>query len=132
MSETQLLSGLRGALIAHARRATPEEACGLLLGQHDRPTEVVRLSNHARQPVRHYALDPLEYMQVERSADQRGLAVVGVWHSHPEGGADPSETDRRAAWPGWLYVIVGLPASGEPEIRGWRLHGNRFCEDTLR
>lgn len=131
-TDTELLSGLREALVAHARGAVPEEACGLLLGVHDRPAEVVLLRNDARQPVHHYALEPLEYMHTERAAEKRGLAVVGVWHSHPGARAEPSETDRRAAWPGWLYIIVGLPESGEPEIRGWRLKGNRFHEEVLR
>lgn len=131
MGETLLASPLRRALVEHARDTWPEEACGLLVGVGGAPREAVRLTNCASDPLRRYALDPLEYMRVEHAAERRGLGVVGVWHSHPDGGAEPSETDRRAAWPGWLYIIVGLQGDGPHRIRGWRLVANEFVEEEL-
>lgn len=117
-------------LVALARTRTPEEACGLLLGRGGAILEVVSLDNCAPQPAVQYCLDPLAYMHTERAANRRGLDVVGVWHSHPDGDAAPSEADRLAAWPGWLYVIVGLGGSAA-EVRAWRLRGARFEEETL-
>lgn len=131
MGGTLLASPLRRALAEHARAAWPEEACGLLVGVGGVPREAVRLTNCASDALRRYALDPLEYMRVERTAERRGLGVVGVWHSHPDGGAEPSETDRRAAWPGWLYVIISLPGDGSSCIRAWRLVANEFVEEEL-
>lgn len=131
MGETLLASPLRRILAEHARDTWPEEACGLLVGAGGAPREVVGLTNYASDPLRRYALDPLEYMRVEHAAERRGLGVVGVWHSHPDGGAEPSETDRRAAWPGWLYVIVGLQGDSPCCIRGWRLVANEFVEEEL-
>lgn len=132
MSETELTPALREELIGESRQALPDEACGILLGHHGVVRQLVAMTNQARRPQDHFALDPLEYMHAERDAGQRGFDVIGVWHSHPDGAAVPSESDRRAAWPGWLYVIVGTPDSAQPDIRGWRLSGSRFQEEVLR
>ncbi|MFV8835642.1 M67 family metallopeptidase [Aquisalimonas sp.] len=132
MSETELTPALREELIEASRRALPEEACGIVLGHHGVIREIAGMTNQARRPADHFALDPLEYMHAERDAGKRGLDVIGIWHSHPDGEAVPSESDRRAAWAGWLYLIVGSPGDGGAEIRGWRLNGSRFEEEVLR
>lgn len=132
MSETELTPALRGELIDLSLQALPEEACGIVLGRGGVVRDIVSMTNQARRPEDHFVLDPLEYMHAERDAGQRGLEVIGVWHSHPDGEAVPSETDRRAAWPEWLYLIVGSPGDAQAEIRAWRLHGSHFQEEVLR
>lgn len=129
---TAFAPGLHAQLVAQARRAWPEEGCGLLLGSGGRVLAVSRLGNHALNPEDHYMLDPLEYMRAEREADRRGLAVLGIWHSHPGAGAEPSAMDSREAWPEWLYVIVGWPRSETPDVRGWRLWAGSFHREVLR
>ncbi len=123
-----LSAELRQTLLAHARAGLPDEACGLLLGGGNRVADVLWLANRAATPRTHYALDPLEYMRAEQHADRQELAVIGVWHSHPEAAAEPSATDARDAWPGWFYLIVGRPGDAVPEVRAWRLTAGRFTE----
>lgn len=131
MSRVHVHERLRQKLMERARAAKPEEACGLLLGRDGRVVDVVQLANDAAVPASEYTLDPLAYMRAERAAERRGLAVVGVWHSHPCGRAVPSETDREAAWPNWVYIIVGHPGDGSCEVRAWRLTGSVFAEEEL-
>lgn len=121
---------------ATALAGYPHEVCGLLLGDGDgEETRVVCL--HAAGNVRHdrpqdrFALDPRDYLAAEESARRRALAVVGVWHSHPDHPARPSETDREFAWPGWSYPIVSVSAQGAGELRSWRLVGDTFCEEEV-
>ena len=119
-----------------AQDAYPHEACGLLLGRlsGDRVTvEHVRSAPnldraHARD---RYELDPAAHLAAAEEARALGLDVVGVWHSHPDLPARPSETDRAEAWSGWSYVIVSAGASRAGELRSWRLHGDRFAEEEV-
>jgi proteasome lid subunit RPN8/RPN11 len=60
------------------------------------------------------------------------LEVVGVWHSHPDHPARPSETDRNGAWEGWSYLILSVTAEGVPDLRSWRLRGEHFEEEDVR
>jgi desampylase len=113
----------------------PLETCGLLLAADLQPTRITQvhpLRNVAPDPRTHFAFDPLEYLQVERAADEGALRAVGVWHTHPDGRAQPSEEDRQHAWPGWCYLILAVDAIAVREIRAWRLCGAQFLEEALQ
>ncbi|MBI2678003.1 MAG: M67 family metallopeptidase [Candidatus Koribacter versatilis] len=109
----------------HAERAYPEECCGVLLGSGDgEEREVVeaRACGNADPDRRtRYAIAPQELIATQRAARERGLAIVGFYHSHPDHAAEPSATDRaEAAWPEAVYVIVSVAAKGAAEIKAFR------------
>jgi len=115
----------------------PYETCGLLLGQQmDDTVEVsdvraARNLNTQRAEDR-YELNPEDMLAGENEARERGLAVVGIWHSHPDHPARPSETDREAAWEGWSYMILAVTSEGVTDVSSWRLNGNReFFEEAI-
>src|SRR5947208_16121392 len=91
------------ALTAHAEAGYPEEVCGLLLGTLTGPgqrrvCEVRPAANINRDRARdRYEVDPIDYLRIERSGAQRGLEVVGIYHTHPDHPSRPSETDRARA-----------------------------------
>lgn len=135
-SRLQITAELRAELEHLACAGYPNESCGLLLG-HAATGECVvqRVRSSPNQNVERaedrFELDPGEYMAAEREAARRGLAVVGVWHSHPDHPAQPSPTDREWAWPDWSYVIVAVGRQGVEELRSWRLHGGEFTEEEV-
>ncbi len=114
----------------------PREACGLLVGRlqpdatHVRQVFPVRNLNVERARDR-YELDPDEHARVAAAARLEGLDIVGVWHSHPDHPARPSETDRAAAWEGWSYVIASVSPGGLQDLRSWRLQDGRFEEEDI-
>jgi len=114
----------------------PDETCGLLVGRtHLGRTETLRATraknlNQARARDR-YDLDPADFLAADLAAREAGLEIVGVWHSHPDHPAEPSETDRAAAWEGWSYVIAEVTRSGVRALRSWRLDGQRFVEEPV-
>lgn len=118
------------AIRTHGRCAYPEECCGVLLGSDGGTAprvEVVReLSNvHDDERRRRFLIDPRDYLAAEREARERGLVVLGFYHSHPDHPPEPSTFDRVHAWPNLHYVIVGV-AAGEPgEITSWLLSEDR-------
>ena len=114
----------------------PDETCGLLVGnENDTQVEVVeavktRNLNRVRAKDR-FELDPGDFVKVDHAARERGLSIVGIWHSHPDHPARPSETDRQAAWGGWSYLILSVNGKGVDELRSWRLVEQRFSEETI-
>ncbi len=118
------------------RGAYPAEACGLLVGRRSDPAgrvagvELARNAEESR-PRRRFALAPEDHLRVELDARERGLEVIGVWHSHPDGPATPGAADRAGAWEGHLQLVAGADPSGPTCWRLWRLEGTRFVELEL-
>jgi proteasome lid subunit RPN8/RPN11 len=131
----RLPAAVLGELEAWARAEYPNEACGLLLGSGEpRPFVVraVRCANLNRERARdRYEVDPRDHFAAEQAAREEGLEVIGVWHTHPDHPARPSETDRAAAWEGWSYVILSVGAKGVADVKSFRLRGETFVEEDV-
>jgi len=118
------------AIRAHGREAYPEECCGALLGTIENgQTRVARIERmgNAREDERwhRYAIEPLDYLRVEKAASAQGLGLIGFYHSHPDHPAAPSEYDREHAFPFFHYLVLAV-ASGEPgELTAWILSEDR-------
>jgi desampylase len=115
--ETVRISSVALAAIrAHAAAEPGREACGLLFGKLNHVTAVRPVANVAPDPVRQFEIDPAELFAAIRAERAGGPRWVGCYHSHPNGRAEPSETDRAsAADDGKLWLIV----AGE-EVTAWR------------
>ena len=101
-------------MIAHAQAGLPNEACGLLAGTGDTVTAVHCLENAHHSPVS-YELTAQGYLLLVELADSDSL--VAAFHSHTQGEAYPSPTDRRQAfWP-IRYVLISLRDRQRPEVR---------------
>lgn len=115
----------------HGETAYPEEGAGLILGSADGETRLAAqlrpLANRSPDGARRrrYEIDPRDLMRVEDEAEQGGLEVVGIYHSHPDHPAAPSETDREWALPWYVYVITSVQGGRAVESTGWRLADNR-------
>lgn len=117
---------------AHAISCYPEEACGLLVGTSATSTvlEFHSCVNIARS-ARVYTLDPGQHLRIERDAENRGLEVIGVMHSHTHTEAFPSSTDiAQAPDPAWHYMIVTL-MRGVSEPRSFRVVNGQVSEEAV-
>ena len=114
----------------------PEEVCGLLVGHTtDEDVDVVRavparnLETSRRQD--RFKLAPDDWLATENKARAEGLEIIGIWHSHPDHPARPSQTDLKAAWEGYAYLIVSVTARGIADVRSWRLVEGSFEEQPI-
>jgi len=108
-------------LVAHCYDGLPLEACGLVAA--DPATgALVRCypTENDAASARVYTVPPKEVEQAELDAGDRGLVVMGVFHSHTHTTAYPSPTDIEKASPWWHYLIVGL-GEGVPVLRSYRI-----------
>jgi proteasome lid subunit RPN8/RPN11 len=88
--------------------------------------DVWRAENtHEEERSRRFLIDPLVYMKFEQQADERNIEILGVYHSHPDHPAEPSEYDRDHAWPGWSYVIASVSKDNVEDMRSWVLKDDR-------
>ncbi|HET9767073.1 MAG TPA: M67 family metallopeptidase [Thermoanaerobaculia bacterium] len=118
-----LTAGDLAAIRQHALAAYPEECCGLLLGEaawRKDVTKVLPVENHYAAPRRGFELAAGAVACALAQERRGGQAVVGVYHSHPDGAALPSRRDEREAWPGWSYLIVPVTDGGCGEPRAFR------------
>jgi desampylase len=116
---------VEASIVAHARHASPEECCGLLLGNGDRIVDATPVPNTALDPVRHYLIDPRSHFEVIRDARRRALNVIGAYHSHPRSSSMPSPTDRAEGFGQFVFLIVGL--GPEPaEVSAWTWTDGNF------
>ena len=119
-------------IVDHARVCKPHEMCGLLVGAlgGEEAVEFHPCRNAAASAII-YTLDPKDYMRVEQSADDRGLAVLGVVHSHTHTEAYPSPTDvAQALDPNWNYAIVSLKYD-PPRLRNFRIVAGEISETAI-
>jgi proteasome lid subunit RPN8/RPN11 len=106
------------AVVAHARFAFPDEACGLLAVDGTGAVKMAYcLTNLDRSPYR-FTIDPTEHYGAWKHAERNGWEIGGAFHSHPASPAYPSATDVACALdPTWRYVIVGLADPATPDVR---------------
>ena len=116
----------------HGADAYPEEGCGFLLGTvtedgDNRVTAIRRAANRQSEwRTRRYQLTADDYRKADAAAQEQGLDVVGIYHSHPDHPARPSETDlEEATFPGYTYAIVSVKDGTPDELTAWSLASDR-------
>lgn len=102
------------AIRRHGEETYPHECCGVLLGHSAEDVNDVEDSMRAGNtrtdsPENRYQIAPQELVKIQRLARERGLDIVGFYHSHPDHPARWSKTDfAEAHWIGCSYVITAV------------------------
>jgi proteasome lid subunit RPN8/RPN11 len=125
------------AMVAHARRDHPDEACGVLAGPagSDRPERFVEMVNAERSPT-FYRFDSAEQLKVWRAMDEADEEPVVIYHSHTATEAYPSRTDVGLAMePNAHYVLVSTRehgnSDGPVEFRSYRIVDDEVSEEEV-
>ncbi|WP_322750940.1 MULTISPECIES: M67 family metallopeptidase [unclassified Frankia] len=121
------------AIVAHARRDHPDEACGIVAGPagSDRPERFVAMENAERSPT-FYRFDSAEQLTVWREMDDRDEEPVVIYHSHTATEAYPSRTDiSLASQPGAHYVLASTRDSERTEFRSFRIVDEVVTEEPV-
>ena len=132
---------------AHAESTYPEECCGLLLGhiKGDEKTliEILSTENSWGEEVtdtfqwvegsagerksskrNRFSIAPKVMLKAQKDARDRNLNIIGIYHSHTDHPAVPSEFDRVIAWSQYSYIIVSVRQGSACDLRSWSLDDN--------
>ncbi len=121
------------AMVAHARRDHPDEACGVIAGPEgeDRPERFIPMINAARSPT-FYEFESGEYFRVNREMQARAEDYIVIYHSHTATEAVPSRTDiSYAQWPDAHYVLVSTRDPQQHELRSYRIVDGVVTEEPV-
>ena len=124
---------------AHGERDYPFECCGLLIGRFENGRKVVSetyaISNAREEEAKRnrFLIRPEELMRGEKYAREKGLDVVGFYHSHPDDRAVPSKYDLDHAWPSYSYIVVAVEKGRAADLRSWEMESDRsrFNEEEI-
>lgn len=114
-------------MLRHAETVYPNECCGAMLGSNagGRKTVTIALpleNAYAGEQGERYELRPEDLLAADKAARERGLDLIGIFHSHPDCDAYFSETDLRNSCPWYSFVVLS--------IQGGRFHhANSFLPD---
>lgn len=122
-----------------AFKTYPDECCGFMVGEEDQlgvkwAYEILPVDNAKEgDRRRRFEIAPLDYLKAERHATEKGLLLLGIYHSHPNHPPIPSETDLKSAQPYFSYIIASVTPGSEPIVRSWVLsEAGRFEEEEIR
>ncbi|AFY55951.1 putative metal-dependent protease of the PAD1/JAB1 superfamily [Rivularia sp. PCC 7116] len=135
----------------HAESAYPDECCGVVLGSISCDSKIVveviptqnawdsyaaddfSGSDSDRSKKRRYTIAPREMLQLQKTARERNLDIIGIFHSHPDYPAIPSEFDRKYAWQEYSYIIVSVQKGQPTDVFSWVLDDNsQFQQEEIR
>jgi len=117
-------------MIRHVDACAPLEACGLLAGRAGRVETVLPIANAEQSPVK-FRMDPLEQLRAFDWIDQRGLDLLGIFHSHPAGPETVSPTDIAEASYPVVHVVLSRQ-NGEWRTRGFCIEDGQAFDTVLQ
>jgi proteasome lid subunit RPN8/RPN11 len=144
LSESHIL-----AIRTHAEKTYPEECCGLLLGQVTGDVKTLvevwptknawsaeSEDNWPEQKglteKRRYAISPADLLKAMKDGRDRFLEIIGIYHSHIDCAAVPSEFDRAGAWSQYSYIIVSVRQGASADLLSWSLDtDNNFQAEEI-
>jgi len=132
------------AMQTHAESTYPEECCGLLLGHlrgdvktlvevlatqnswgDDEVDDFQAIESSAQRKSskrNRFSIAPKVMLQAQKDARDRNLDIIGIFHSHPDHPAVPSEFDRAIAWQQYSYIIVSVQQGKACDLKSWSLN----------
>ncbi len=143
-------------ICTHAEQCYPRECCGLILGKITPNTDKTAIEiwptenawdtdaadtfqeiETVDQPLttseQRYTIDPQILIQAQKYGRSQNLSIIGIYHSHPNHSAIPSEFDRLYAWPEYSYIIVSVQQGKATDVQNWCLDEHqKFQAETFK
>jgi proteasome lid subunit RPN8/RPN11 len=130
-----LPAALRAQIEAEARAAYPRECCGLLVGQRSGERTEIFLAHPALNVAagdNRFEIDPQAQFTLLRALRGTGREIIGCYHSHPHGRAEPSQKDATGASEiGFIWLIASVTPTKVPALNAFVFDGARFQPTSL-
>ena len=116
----------------HGESDFPNECVGFLYGSEKSDVRTIELAkpiinSKEGDQKRRFEISPIDYIKAEQYALLNNTTLIGVYHSHPQHPAIPSEHDLKQALPFFSYIIVSVLDGKSDKLTSWRL-GEEECK----
>ena len=81
-------------LSQYSENQKPNEACGILFGKNNQVLDIFLTENIDESPV-NFTISNEQLIEGYRIAEEKKMEVIGIFHSHPDSDAYPSNTDKK-------------------------------------
>lgn len=112
-----LSSKVARQMLLHARAAQPREAVGLLGGSATGQVKIALPLTNIASDARAFFVDPYSQFCAFRELETKDLRLLAIYHSHPDGGIDPSPADLTYArhW-SCAHLIIAMSAQAKSRM----------------
>lgn len=133
--------GLENEIRKQGEEGYPREICGFLLGNASPDGEKAALrllpaKNESEDEIasRRFVISAESFLRAEKEAAASGCDIVGVYHTHPDWPAKPSEYDFEHSLPFYSYIILSVRKGKAEEIFSYELESGRsgFAAEEIR
>lgn len=127
MKQLEIENSVKYYIQQHLENSFPNEGCGFFYGLEDeqgnRQVLLAEAVNNKKEgdQRRRFEISPLDYVKAEQKALELGLQLLGIYHSHPNHPAIPSQFDLDKAMPYFSYIIQSVQDGEGGELTSWRL-----------
>ena len=94
MNKIILSQSIKKILTQHAENENPNESCAILYGNDKTITEVFLTKNIEESSV-NFTISNEQLIEGYKIAEEKKIEVIGIFHSHPNSDAYPSNTDKK-------------------------------------
>ena len=100
----------------NADNEKPNESCAILFGRIDEQKTIVKeiflTKNIDESPV-NFTISPEQLIKCYKTAEEKKMEVVGIFHSHPNSEAYPSNTDKKFMYSNPVVWVIYSGISNE-------------------
>ena len=94
LQKIKLSQSHKKILTEHAEKDIPNESCAILFGKGDSVSDIFLTKNIEESPV-NFTISNEQLIEGYKIAEDRQVDVIGIFHSHPNSEAYPSNTDKK-------------------------------------
>jgi [CysO sulfur-carrier protein]-S-L-cysteine hydrolase len=127
----RITQAIHDDMIAHATEGFPLEVCGILGGTGEAVSVIYRMTN-TDASNEHFMMEPKEQFAVVKDLRAKGLAMLAIYHSHPETPARPSEEDiKLALTPDVSYLIISLADADKSDVKSFKIRNGVVDKENI-
>ena len=94
MQKIILEQSYKKILSQYSENQKPNESCALLFGKNNQVLDIFLTENIEESPI-NFTISNEQFIEGYKMAENKKMEIIGIFHSHPNSDAFPSNTDKK-------------------------------------
>ena len=94
MQKIILEQSYKKILSQYSENQKPNESCALLFGKNNQVLDIFLTENIEKSPI-NFTISNEQLIEGYKMAENKKMEIIGIFHSHPNSDAFPSNTDKK-------------------------------------